>query len=170
MKLTFKMEGDDKLLIYLKGIEKNIEKEIRASLREAVDHLFDEVRGKFGKYNKGWAKLKRATVIAKYRRRMSKGSGMSSSKFSGVISSTAGAMADDPLILFGDLRESIERTIKGSGQNMQGVVYSDAKHAAVHEYGYAPKNIPARSYMRLTLWEEEDYIVKLVNNRIARLI
>lgn len=170
MKLTYKMEGDDKLIFYLKGIEKNIEKQIRLSLKEVVDHLFDEVRNKFGTYQKGWPKLKRATVIAKYRRRLSKGGGLSSSKFSGVISSTAGAMNDDPLILFGDLRESIERQIRGSGQNMEGVVFSDAKHAAVHEYGYAPKNIPARSYARLTLWEEEDYIIKLVNNRIARLI
>jgi phage gpG-like protein len=170
MRLTTKIEGDDKLLIYLKDVEKNIEKQLRLALKDAVDHLFDEVRNKFGKYNKGWAKLKRATVIAKARRRMGKGGGMSSSKFSGVISSTAGAMNDDPLILFGNLRESIERKVTGSGQHMEGIVYSDAKYAAVHEYGYAPKNVPARSYMRLTLWEEENFIVRLVNNRIARLI
>lgn len=169
-RFTFKVVGENQLIFYLKNVEKGIESGIRQSLKQAVDHLHQEVRNKFGRYNSGWAKLKTATVIAKYKRRMRKGSGVSSIKFSGSISGVGNAITEDPLVLFGGLRDSIEKKVTGVKGNYVGIVYTDAKHAAVHEYGYAPKGIPARSYARLTLWEEQDYIIRIVNNRIARLI
>lgn len=164
------MTGDNQLIIYLKNVDKKIEPNIKSALKDIVDHLHTRVTSKFGTYQAGWAKLKRATVIAKYKRRMKKGKGIKSARFSGSASGVANAITEDPLVLFGSLKESIQKKVTGSMGNYEGVVYSDAKHAAVHEYGYAPKGVPARSYMRLTLFEEEDYIVRIVNNRIARLI
>jgi phage gpG-like protein len=170
MRLKFKLIGEEKLIAYLGKVEKQMKPNIRAALRDSVNHLQQEVKNKFGRYNKDWAKLKTATVIAKYKRRMRRGSGVSTIRFSGTISGVANAITEDPLVLFGTLKNSIEKKVTSVGGNFTGIVYTDAPHAAVHEYGYAPKNIPARSYARLTLWEEQDYIIRIVNNRIARLI
>jgi phage gpG-like protein len=51
---------------------------------------------------------------------------------------------------------------------MEVEVYSDNIYSAVHEYGY--KHVPARSYMRLTLSQETQEVVDIMDNEIGRTI
>jgi phage gpG-like protein len=162
MNIDIKLVGDRELNMYLNRTMDGIKKEINSGLKDIADHLKDKVQEKFGTYHSSWPKLKRASVIAKYRRR-GRLKGMPSR---GPIRAVIGA--DDPLVLFGKLKGSIEKEINYGAK--EAVVYSDAEHAAVHEYGYAPKGVPSRSYMRVTLWEETDEIVKIIDSKIDKLI
>lgn len=157
--MQFRMEGDKKLMVYLDSLGKNIKSEIDKSLNQIADHLQDKVKDKFGTYQQGWPTLKRASVIAKYRRRS-----LSSVGRGRVGSYTVGS--DDPLILFGKLRDSIEKEVNSTSN--EAIVFSDNEYSAVHEYGY--KNVPSRSYMRLTLAQEEDEIHKIININIGKRI
>lgn len=167
--MEYKIVGDKELQIYLNKMIKGMRNEINKGMDEIGRHLKKEVKSKFGKYQQGWAKLKRATVVAKYKRRKLAGYKHKRSKLSSLASMfNFGIGPDDPLSLFGDLEKSIYH--KNNKSNLSTTVYSDDEKAAVHEYGYAPKNIPARSYMRLTLFQEEDYVVKILSNRVGNLI
>lgn len=163
MSLNFKLVGDKELQLYLKNLNKNINKQIISGLDDIGDHLHNKVKDRIGNYHPSWPKLKRASVIAKYRRRTMKGAASRATK---GISFNIGP--DEPLILFGDLKKSISKELNIGSKEV--VVYSDAPHAAVHEYGYAPKNIPSRSYMRTTLWDETDEVVNIMNRKIGKII
>lgn len=158
---NIKINGDNELILYLNNASSKIRNNIPIALKNISTHLEKEVKDKFGKYQQSWPKLKRATVIAKYKRRSLK-----SHKRKGLNSGTIPIGADDPLILFGEL----EKSIKKESNNTRAKVYSNNPYSAVHEYGYAPKNIPARSFMRLTLMQEEDEVKKIVNKYIERAI
>lgn len=167
MRFDYKIIGDKELQIYLNNITNNMKPEINKGLNEIGIHLQKKVKDKFGEYQEGWPKLKRETVIAKARKRALRGS--SRSKFSSLAKSFNSSMgSDDPLSLFGDLEGSVKR--ENNLAALSTKVYSDNEYAAVHEYGYAPKNIPARSYMRLTLYQEEEDIVRILSERVGRLI
>jgi phage gpG-like protein len=157
MSLNFQIIGDKELVAYLNGIDKNIKPQIKSGLSDIGTHLKREVKNKFGVYQKTWPKLKRASVIAKYRRRTLAGFKTKKGKGSSIGS-------DDPLFLFGNLKNSIQKELSG----LEVTIYSDNEYSAVHEYGY--KHVPARSYMRLTLDEETENVVKIMDSKIGKLI
>lgn len=159
--------GDNELVLKFNNASKEIKDALNSELVEVAKHLQKEIKGKFGEYQPGWPKLKRASVIAKYRKRALRGI-KSSSNVSGLAQqfNSFSIGPDEPLILFNELKESIEYETNKAA--MTATVFSDKVYAAVHEYGY--KNVPSRSYMRKTLWDEEDIIIKMINNRIDRII
>jgi phage gpG-like protein len=161
MNLNYRITGDKELSFYLGNIAKNIKPQALAGLNEIGTHLQKKVKAKFGKYQEGWPKLKRASVIAKYRKR-----GLSGISTKGRKKSSSATGGDDPLVLFGQLKNSIEKELNTGSMEVE--VYSDNIYSAVHEYGY--KNVPARSYMRLTLAQEEDEVVKIMGNRIEKIL
>jgi phage gpG-like protein len=156
MAITFKIIGDKELALYLGRISSKIKPQAIKGLNEIGDHLEKEIKNKFGTYQVSWPKLKRASVIAKYKRR----------SLGGGAKGTASVGGDDPLVLFGRLQNSIQNDVKAG--NLEVEVFSDNVYAAVHEYGY--KNIPPRSYMRLTLWQETDNVVDIMSKHIGRVI
>lgn len=158
--LNVKIEGDKELIFYLNNMSSNLKRKALFGLDEAGDYLEEKIKAQFGKYHPTWPKLKIATVIAKYRRRTLNGMSAKGRKIS------FGIGTDDPLLLFGNLRNSIQKELNQS--EMEVVIFSDNEYAAVHEYGY--KSIPARSYMRTTLDDETEQIVKIVSNEIGRII
>jgi phage gpG-like protein len=159
MGITFRITGDRELALYLGKIAKNIKPNALKGLNKIGDHLQKEVKAKFGNYQAGWPKLKRASVIAKYKRR-----GLGGGASRGGASFASGP--DDPLVLFGNLKDSIEKELHTSSMEVE--VYSDNIYSAVHEYGY--KHVPARSYMRLTLSQETQEVVDIMDNEIGRTI
>jgi phage gpG-like protein len=163
---NIRITGDKELILYLDRTSKRLDAEYKDVLEDVGDHLEKKVKEKFGKYQNGWAKLKRATVIAKYRKRaLSKIT--SRTRFNSLVARMNVAIGDDdPLVLFGNLRDSIKHEVNMA--NLESVTYSDNPYSAVHEYGH--KHVPARSYMRLTLWDEEEYIMRLVSARIGNVI
>jgi len=161
MRFEVKVVGDKELGIYLNNITKNIKKEAGSGLVEIGTYLRQKVRDRLGNYHYTWPKLKRATVVAKMRRRA--GSGISVSKRKGK---NLGLGNDEPLVLFSKLKKSISK--ETSRATLTTTVYSDSEHAAVHEYGY--RQVPARSYMRTTLFDEEDAIFKIIDRHIEKLI
>lgn len=168
MKFDIQVVGDKELVVYLENITKKMKSEIHTSLSDVGKHLKGKVQEKFGKYQSGWPKLKRASVIAKAKRRgglkgMKSKTGTRKAK---RVNSIGTGGADDPLVLFTKLKSSIRYEVKKG--SMEAVVYSDEVYAAVHEYGY--KNVPSRSYMRLTLTQEEAYVVNIIKNRINGLL
>ncbi len=160
--------GDKQLALYLGRVSQSMKPSLQSGLGEVGRHLRDEAKKRLGSYQRGWAKLKRATVVAKQRRR----GGLVGSRRAGLsklVSSVNSSLnGDEPLVLDGKLKNSINYEVNMDSMNT--VVYSDNPYAAVHEYGYAPKNVPARSYMRLTLWEEEDTVKKIISNRVGRIL
>lgn len=160
MSLNFKIIGGKELSIYLGKVEKGIKTQIISGLREVGNHLQDKVKERFGHYHPSWPKLKRASVIAKYRRRTLNGISAKGRKISFSIG------PDEPLILFGNLRDSINKDVNIGAKEV--VVFSDNPYSAVHEYGY--KNVPARSYMRTTLYDEQDEVVDIIGRKIGRII
>lgn len=162
MSLDIKIVGDKELQIYLENIKKDMKETLISGLDEIGNHLQKEVKDKFGNYQSSWPKLKRASVIAKYKKR----GGLKKGKIKRGSLITIALGPDDPLILFGDLKESIEKEINSGA--LEAIVYSDNPYSAVHEYGY--KSVPARSYLRLTLWDEENNVVKIIDNKISRLL
>lgn len=157
MNFDIKIIGDKELVLYLQKIDESIKPQIISGLKDVADYLQEKVKDKFGKYQPSWPKLKRASVIAKYRRR-----GLSGAKVKGGF--TLGP--DDPLILFGNLKNSIDKEVNNG--ELEAVVFSDNVYSAVHEYGY--KNIPARSYMRTTLDEETEKVIDIIGNKIEKLL
>jgi HK97 gp10 family phage protein len=158
------IKGDNSLNLYLKNITKEMKPYIIDGLKESGSLLNEEVKNKFGKYQEGWPKLKRETVLAKYRKRQLHAIKNNNSNFTRRFNGTIGA--DDPLVLHGTLRDSISYDVNANDLNV--VVYSDVPYAAVQEYGY--ENVPARSFMRLTLWDKEDDITNIISNKIENII
>jgi phage gpG-like protein len=161
MNIDVKIVGDKEVQLYLNRMAKGIKNDSKKALNDIAKHLQKEARDKLGHYYKSWPKLKRASVIAKYRRRALRGHSMGKRK---TTSFRIGP--DNPLVLFGELKKSILKEINGA--SMEAVVYTDNEYSAVHEYGY--KQVPARSYMRSTLHDEEDKLADMVNNRISKNI
>ena len=155
------MIGDKELGIYLRRVADNIKPQIVAGLNEIGNHLEEKVKDKFGTYQSGWPKLKRASVIAKYKSRVLKG--MKARDGSMSFITTGG---DDPLLLSGTLRDSIQKDVKAGALEVE--IYSDNIYSAVHEYGY--KQVPSRSYMRLTLTQEEEEVENIIDRNIGRII
>jgi phage gpG-like protein len=156
MNLKIDIVGDKELALYLGKLAKKVSNS-KPMLSEISKHLRDEAKEKLGKYYKSWPKLKRSSVIAKYRRRALKGT-----RVNGGSNKSFGIGADDPLILFGKLKKSIMAEVRGD----EAVAYTDNEYSAVHEYGY--KHVPARSYMRTTLHDEEEKIMDIVNDKISK--
>ena len=51
-----------------------------------------------------------------------------------------------------------------------GVIGSKAEIAKVHEFGYPPKNIPERSFIRSTFNEEKSKLEKIIASEIKKKI
>lgn len=156
------IKGENELILSLNKSAQSLRPKLLEALNEIGRHVEDESKKKFGTYQRTWPKLKRASVIAKYHRR-ALGNGVKRPKLSGLAAFFGSGMGDDPLILHGDLKNSIKHEVNEGA--LETIIYSDDKKAAVHEYGY--KNIPARSYLRLTLWDEEDKINSIVKNKVG---
>jgi phage gpG-like protein len=155
------MIGDKELGIYLGRVANSIKPQLISGLNEIGNHLEEKVKDKFGKYQSGWPKLKRASVIAKYKSRALKG--MKARDGSMSFITTGG---DDPLLLSGQLRDSIQKDVKSGALEVE--IFSDNIYSAVHEYGY--KHVPSRSYMRLTLSQEEEEVEDIIDRNIGRII
>lgn len=168
MKFDIQIVGDKELVIYLENITKKMKSSLESSLNEVGKHLKGKVQEKFGKYQSGWPKLKRASVIAKAKRRgglagMKSKTGSAKAK---RVNSIGTGGADDPLVLFSKLKGGIKHEVRKGA--MEAVVYSNEVYAAVHEYGY--RQVPSRSYMRLTLTQEESEVVRIIMNRINTIL
>jgi hypothetical protein len=70
------------------------------------------------------------------------------------------------------LSQSIETKVYDTGTEMVGVLGSGTKsgrgviYANVHEFGYPPRNIPARPYIRPSLFDNLSEINKLIMESI----
>jgi phage gpG-like protein len=157
--------GDKELVVYLNKMSAAMKPEILLGLAEIGSHLVEETKKKFGSYQHGWPKLKRSSVIAKWNKR-ARLNGFKSANFSRLIGMFNQGFGDDPLVLSGKLRDSIQHEL--NIEQLESVIYSDVEYAAVHEYGHG--NVPARSYLRLTLWDNEDYVNRVLNSRIEKLL
>lgn len=157
MQFDVKLVGDRELVFYLEKLSAGIKPAALVGLNEVGQYLEEKIKERFGKYHASWPKLKRASVIAKYRRRS-----LSGGQRKTGLSTYYGA--DEPLILYGNLKNSIDKEMG----DMEVTVFSDNVYAAVHEYGY--KQVPARSYMRTTLADEEEKLTDIIGKSIGRLI
>jgi phage gpG-like protein len=157
--------GDKELILYLNNISEEMKPQLVIGLEDIGQHLEKETKAKFGTYQKGWPKLKRASVIAKWNRRAQL-NGFKRANFSNLVGLFNQGMGDDPLVLSGKLRDSISHEVNSA--QLETVIFSDVEYAAVHEYGHG--RVPARSYLRLTLWDNEDYIRKVIDDRVQRLL
>lgn len=158
MQFDIKIVGDNELQLFLNRTAKNIKPALISGLDEAGDLLQGKIKEKFGTYQAGWPKLKRASVIAKSRKK---------TQLKGVKRGSAVSIGiDSPLLLMSNLKNSIQKEIRNAG--LEAVIFSDEVYAAVHEYGY--KQVPARSYMRLTLWDEEENVIRIIESKIDKLL
>jgi hypothetical protein len=154
MQFEVKVIGDREVAFYFQKLSTGIKPTALQGLNEIGNYLEKKIKDRFGHYHSSWPKLKRASVIAKYKRR----------SLGGGKRVKVAVGGDDPLILFGNLKDSIAKEMN----DMEVTIFSDNPYAAVHEYGY--KQVPARSYMRTTLADEEDNITDIMDRAIGRLI
>lgn len=57
---------------------------------------------------------------------------------------------------------------KVNRQDISAKVATNVKYAAVHEYGYPPRNIPERSYLRTGLEDKRNEITEIIADDIIR--
>ncbi len=70
----------------------------------------------------------------------------------------------------GGSREGIREIKVNSGSNFSARIGSRVPYAAAHEFGYPPRNLPARPYLRPALNASKDNIIKFFDLRIQQLI
>lgn len=166
MNVKVDIYGDKELVFYLDNISSNMRRSLIDGLNDVGKHLWSETRNKFGSYQRGWPKLKMATVLYK-QRRMASLSPSKRAAMSSFLPQIAKALSGDmPLIFDGDLYNSIKYEV--SRPTLSTTVYSDNEYAAVHEYGHG--NIPARSFLRLTLWDEERVVFQILSDKVGSLL
>lgn len=61
----------------------------------------------------------------------------------------------------GRLKTSIAYEITNDGKVGRIGVSNEIKYAKVHEFGYAPRNIPPRPYMRPAFFKNKEAIIKM---------
>jgi phage gpG-like protein len=145
----------------------------RKAMKRSAAIVMGVAKAKLGTYQSAsgafisWAKLKPETVRRKH---LSKtGSGKLSRAGKAYIkkhgSWGAGGNDDSPLSQMGHLRQAITTDFSdisrgvayvgvAAGSNAEGKG-SPSDYAAAHEFGYAPKNLPARPYLRPALEESK---------------
>lgn len=68
----------------------------------------------------------------------------------------------------GRLRSSINTRVKRIGPTgMLGVVGTNVVYARAHEFGYPPRNLPARPYLRPTFREQAQRVKNVFKNTIV---
>lgn len=75
-----------------------------------------------------------------------------------------------PLIDTGKLRASITHKVEGDVVKVGVFGEEQALIAAVHEFGSPKKNIPQRSFMRVTADEKEKDVQRLVDEEVEKVI
>lgn len=159
------IKGDNELILYFNKMASKTKPKMIDGLKDASKHLQKKIQEKFGKYQTDWAPLKRATVLAKYRRKSMMS--VKKTRFNKLVAkrnTTIGS--DNPLVLYSNLQRNVDYEINIS--DLSATIFNDEPYAAVHEYGY--KNVPSRSYMRSTLNEEQDEVFKIIDKKISDLI
>ncbi|AIG27422.1 hypothetical protein EGH10_20925 [Brevibacillus laterosporus] len=159
--------------------ERNTLKKGAAVVMGAAKKKLGTYQGESGGY-KAWVKLKPETVRKKHMSKTKAGAltraGKRYKEKHGAWG--AGGNDDSPLVDSGSLRQAITTDEK---QINKGVAYvgvasgsSDSKkgdpgsYAAAHEFGYEPKNIPARPFLRPALHENRDQIKEIAKKEIIK--
>jgi phage gpG-like protein len=173
------------LLQALASIPEGVQRATEQGLRKSAVIVMKRAKSKLGTYQPAshgypaWPKLKPETVRRKHLIRTGKNKGKLSRAATRYLKNFgewgAGGNADSPLVDSGHLKGAITTdeseirsgtvyvgVAKGSGGKGSGSIAG----AAAHEFGYAPKGIPARPYLRPALEESREDI----RNAVAQAI
>lgn len=183
------MADFDDILRALQSIPGGVERATRRGLRRGAAIVLKRVKGKLGTYQPAsggypaWAKLKPETVKAKHTSQSGKNKGKLTRTGKKYLqehgSWGAGGNSDSPLVgVSGHLRQAItadDSELEGKGVMYVGVAAgsneqgkgSPGDYAAVQEFGYAPKKIPPRPYLRPALHESREEIKEEVAKALA---
>ncbi len=179
------MAGFDELFRALRSIPNQVDAASKRGLKRGAAIVAGKAKSKLGTYQSGfgpypaWAKLRPETVRRKH---MSVKGGLTRAgkKYLKKHGSWgAGGNDDSPLVNTGLLRQAI--TTDDSQLNSNGVMYvgvaagkdgkgkgSPGDYAAAHEFGYAPKNIPPRPFLRPALHESQEAIKDAVAKELQK--
>lgn len=181
--------GDfDDIISALGSIPGGLQRGTTKGLRRGGTIVLKRAKMKLGTYQSAsgdypaWAKLQPGTVKRKHTSRSGGNRGSLTRAGRRYIrihgSWGSGGNDDSPLVDTGHLKQAI--TMDDSELESNGVVYvgvaagsdqqgggSPGDYAAAHEFGYAPKNIPARPYLRPALHESRDEIKEAVAQALA---
>ncbi|MED0672098.1 hypothetical protein P4S95_18130 [Aneurinibacillus aneurinilyticus] len=169
----------------LSSIPEGVQRATNQGLRKSAVIVMKRAKSKFGTYQPAshgypaWPKLKPETVRRKHLVRTGRNKGKLSRAATRYLRNFgawgAGGNADSPLVDTSHLKNAItvdEAEIssgtvyvgvaKGAGGGGSGSVAG----AAAHEFGYSPKGIPARPYLRPALEESREEI----KNTVAQAI
>jgi phage gpG-like protein len=170
----------------LSSIPDGVQRATEQGLRKSAVIVMKRAKSKFGTYQPAshgypaWPKLKPTTVARKYTIKSGVLKGFLNKKGVELLHQPGGwkvgnSGVDAPLIDTGHLRNAIttDETEIRSGTVYVGVAKGgggkgsgSTAGAAAHEFGYAPKGIPARPYLRPALEESREEI----RNAVAQAI
>lgn len=187
------MAGFDDLFRVLSSIPERVDRAEKQALKKGAAIVMGRAKKKLGTYQgesggyPAWKPLKPYTVARKYTIKSGPNKGFFNKKGLKLLRQPGGwkvgTSADAPLVDTGHLRQAI--TTDDSDLN-KGVMYvgvaagtsekgkgSPGDYAAAHEFGYAPKNIPPRPFLRPALHESKDDIkqelVKQLQNELRKM-
>ena len=178
------MAGFDDVFRALESIPGGVAGGTRRGLRKGAARVMGRAKSKLGTYQSAssgypaWPRLKPETVRRKHLSRSGKITRAGKKYIVKHGQWGAGGNDDGPLASSGHLKQAI--TMDDSVLDSKGVVYvgvaagskrggkgSPGNYAAAHEFGYAPKKIPARPYLRPSLHESKEDIKKDVAKELA---
>jgi phage gpG-like protein len=180
------MGGFNDLFKALSTIPEGVEKATQKGLKRGAVIVMGKAKQKLGTYQPAsggypaWKLLSPLTVARKYTIKSGQHKGFLNKKGVELAHQPGGwkvgSTADGPLVESGHLRQAI--TTDDSDLS-HGVMYvgvaagspdqgkgSPGDYAAAHEFGYAPKNIPPRPYLRPALEESKEQIKEEVTKAL----
>ena len=162
------MADFDDLMRTLGGMPTNITSHMERAVRRAGVRVMGSVKGKLGRYQTGWPKLKPATVKRKFTVKRGRSAGSISRAGRRHLAEhgqwATGTDADAPLVDMGLYRGSITMDIRDSG--MTAVIGTDKIQGPTLEFGR--DQIPARPHFRPALHENEETIKQEFANALRR--
>lgn len=183
------MAGFDQLFKALNSIPKQVDAATKRGLKRGATKVMRKAKEKLGSYQSesgpypAWKNLKPDTVARKFTVKSGPNKGFFNKKGLKLLHQPGGwrvgSSADAPLVDTGLLRQAI--TTDDGDLNSKGIMYvgvasgggepgkgDPADYAAAHEFGYAPKNIPERPYLRPALHESQDAIKEAVTSELIK--
>lgn len=125
---------------------------IRKGMTEASAYLKDKIKEKFGHYQSTggsgggpWKRLDYKTIVRKRKKGF-------------------GGNANSPLVKTGKMRDSIVNKVRNDG--MEAIISSNDEKILYHIYGAPRKGIPKRDPMLITSQEEEENVVRILEEAV----
>lgn len=147
--ISVRIKGVDALVRSFDRKIDGMEDALTKGTDEAADYLIECIEDKFGVYQPGWKPLKPDTIFKKAKL-------------------GAGANANKPLIMFGDMMFSFfKRTSVRTRKHVVHILTNDPK-IIHHIYGAPGANVPMRDPVRPTVREENEKCIDIIRDVVYK--